>query len=142
MLPMGQTARAALTHCSQRPLVTLMMAPLDAAFSENRAHPDSPTMLSKAPSHRVTAPAMPPQMDGSATFWSWKSVLCGGGSQSGPTAGGLGGEERGGEVRKKEGKRLHVRVDALDIRHGLRVHLRRRALGEGVEVLLVYGEPG
>ncbi|RYP67321.1 hypothetical protein DL769_005800 [Monosporascus sp. CRB-8-3] len=96
--------------------------PSDAAFSENRALPDSPTVLSGAPSHRVTALAMLPQTDGSATFWSWKSTSLheAGAGQSRSTAGGLGGEECGGEGEER--KRLHVRVDALDVRHGLRVH--------------------
>ncbi len=42
MLPVGQTARAARTHCSQRPFEMLIVAPALVVFSENEAVPDLP----------------------------------------------------------------------------------------------------
>lgn len=75
MLPVGQMARAARTHCSQRPLEILILAPFVAVVSVNLALPDCPVVASGAPPHLVIEPEMPPQMPSSATFWSWKTML-------------------------------------------------------------------
>ena len=82
-LPVGQTARAARTHCSQRPLDMLRVAPAETAFSENFAVPDCPTVEVGFPPHFVIVPAMPPQMPSSATFWSWKTIFLDGREQDG-----------------------------------------------------------
>lgn len=74
-LPVGQTARAARMHCSQRPLETLMVPPLVAVLTVNLAVPDTPVVLGGAPPHFVILPAMPPQMPNWATFSSWKAML-------------------------------------------------------------------
>lgn len=75
ILPVGQTALAARTHCSHRPLEMLIVAPLSTALSENCADPDFPVVDVGAPPHFVMAPAMPPHMASSATFSSWKTIF-------------------------------------------------------------------
>lgn len=77
MEPVGQTDRAARTHCSQRSLEMLTAAPVCTGLSSNLAEPECPTVLGGDPWHLVTDPAMPPQMDSWATFWSWKTILLG-----------------------------------------------------------------
>jgi hypothetical protein len=67
-LPVGQTALAALTHPSHRPLLTLIFASAVAAFKVNSAVPEEPVVEIGAPPHFVIAPAMPPQIPSSATF--------------------------------------------------------------------------
>lgn len=74
MLPVGQTARAARTHCSHWSRVMSMAAPSDAAFSVNLALRDSPTVYCGAPSQRVVEPVRPLQMASSAMFWSWNTM--------------------------------------------------------------------
>ena len=68
ILPVGQMARAARIHCSQRPLLMLIVAPLVVVVSVNFALPDWPTVLSGAPPHLVIEPEIPPQTASSATF--------------------------------------------------------------------------
>ena len=67
-LPVGQTPRAARTHCSQRPLEMLMVAPASVVFRVNNAVPDFPVVVAGLPPHLVMLPAIPPQMASSATF--------------------------------------------------------------------------
>lgn len=74
-LPVGQTALAARTHCSHRPLDMLIVAPVSVGFSANLAVPDCPVVDVGAPPHLVMAPAIPPQMPSSATFSSWKTIF-------------------------------------------------------------------
>jgi hypothetical protein len=50
-VPVGQTALAALTQPSQRPLLTLIVAPTVAAFREKRAVPEEPVVDVGAPPH-------------------------------------------------------------------------------------------
>lgn len=77
MLPVGQTDRAARTHCSQRSLEMLTAAPSLTGSRLNLAEPECPVVAAGAPLHLVSEPAMPPQMDSWATFWSWKTILLG-----------------------------------------------------------------
>jgi len=70
MLPVGHTALAARTHCSHRSLEMLICAPASAVLRANRAVPDLPVVSAGRPWHLVTGPAMPRQIDNSATFWS------------------------------------------------------------------------
>jgi hypothetical protein len=55
----------------------LIVAPLCVVVKENFAVPDCPVVEVGAPPHLVMAPAMPPQMPSSATFWSWKTIFLG-----------------------------------------------------------------
>jgi hypothetical protein len=66
--PVGHTARAALTHPSHLPLLTLIVAPASTALSLNNAVPDDPVVDVGEPPHFVMAPAMPPHIPSSATF--------------------------------------------------------------------------
>ncbi len=54
-VPVGQVALAALTHPSQRPLLTLMVAPEVAASSLNRAVPDEPVVEVGLPPQNLCA---------------------------------------------------------------------------------------
>jgi len=74
-LPVGQTALAARTHCSHRFLVRAIVFPAPMALSVNSALPTRPWVMLGEPSQRCCAePAMPPQMESSAAFWSWKTM--------------------------------------------------------------------
>ncbi len=59
-VPTGQTALAARIQPSQRPLLTLIVAPGSTALSLKRAVPAEPVVDVGAPPHLVIAPAMPP----------------------------------------------------------------------------------
>lgn len=76
-LPVGHTARAALTHPSHRPLVTVTLAPGSTARSTNTALPARPTVSRSPVRHRP--PGRPSQMESSAAFCSWKTMCLGGG---------------------------------------------------------------
>ena len=67
-VPEGQTALAARTHPSHRPLLTLIVAPESTALSSKSAVPDEPVVDVGAPPHFVIAPAIPPQIPSWATF--------------------------------------------------------------------------
>jgi len=54
-VPVGQVALAALTHPSQRPLLTLMVAPEVAASSLNSAVPDEPVVEAGLPPQNLYA---------------------------------------------------------------------------------------
>jgi hypothetical protein len=56
-VPVGQTARAARTHPSHRPLLTLIVAPASVTFNSNSAVPDELVVDVGAPPHLVMAPA-------------------------------------------------------------------------------------
>lgn len=77
MEPVGHTAWAARTHCSQRLLEMLMVAPDVAASRVNLAVPDWPVVETGLPPHFWIEPAIPPQMLSSATFWSWDTMWLG-----------------------------------------------------------------
>lgn len=68
-VPVGQTARAARTQPSHLPLLMLIVAPAVTALRLKRAFPEEPVVEAGAPPHFVIAPAMPPHMASSATFW-------------------------------------------------------------------------
>lgn len=46
-----------------------------AAFKVNIAVPEEPVVEVGDPPHFVMAPAMPPHIPSSATFWSWNTIL-------------------------------------------------------------------
>ena len=91
-VPVGQTALAARTQPSHRPLLTLRVAPATVPFSVKRAVPEDPVVEVGAPPHLKflsayvfssmpgyiyfsMVPAIPPQIPSSATFWSWKTMF-------------------------------------------------------------------
>jgi hypothetical protein len=65
-----QTALAALTHPSQRPLVTSIVCPDVAAVRVNFAVPEAPVVVSGEPPHCSIFPAIPPQIERRATLMS------------------------------------------------------------------------
>jgi hypothetical protein len=91
-VPVGQTARAARTHPSHLPLLTLIVAPASTALSLNSAVPEEPVVdegdppqnsivprqVKKSRRRRLLSqiefviwyytPAIPPQIASSATF--------------------------------------------------------------------------
>jgi hypothetical protein len=56
-VPVGQTARAARTHPSHRPLLMLIAAPASVTFNSNSTIPGEPLVDVGAPPHLVIAPA-------------------------------------------------------------------------------------
>ena len=60
-VPVGHTARAALTQPSHLPFDTLIVAPASSGVSVNLEVPDAPIVLVGSPPQNWIEPAMPPQ---------------------------------------------------------------------------------